>query len=416
MTSSKYIVLGGGMVAGYAAKELANRGLGSGELLIISSDDALPYERPPLSKGFLSGKENEAAILINSPEWYRRQGIDVKLQTVIAIMDPHKKQLRGTTGETFEFETLLIATGARARKLDYPGNDLTNVCYLRSLDDSRKIRTSAESCKRAVVIGGGFIGMEVAAVLAQKNIETTLILKEDRVWSRVFTAPMSEFFERYYISRGVQLLKRESVVRLEGKDRVSAAVLSSGRKLSCDLVVAGIGATPVSELFTNSGLAVENGVVVNEYLETKQSGIFAAGDVANYPDIIFDKRRRVEHWDNAVSQGQHWAGIVRGDRKPFSHVPYFFSDVFDLSYEMWGDSEGGATHTIARGDLNSSSFSVWWLKQGRLVSVFAMNRPDEERQAAPEWVKAKQVVAPERLGDNNRAVKEAAAKTTNPIS
>src|SRR6516162_6024017 len=290
MTSTKYLILGGGMVAGYAAKELAGRGLNSGELLIISADDALPYERPPLSKGFLSGKESEAGILINNPEWYRQQGVDVRLQTVIETVDVQNKRLQATSGETFEFETLLIATGARARKLDCPGNDLPNVFYLRSLDDSRKIRASAKSSKQAVVLGGGFIGMEVAAVLAQKNIETTLILREDRVWSRVFTAPMSEFFERYYISRGVQLLKRESVVRLEGKDRVSAAVLSSGRKLSCDLVVAGIGATPVSELFTNSGLAVENGVVVNEYLETNQRGIFAAGDVANYLDTIFHKR------------------------------------------------------------------------------------------------------------------------------
>jgi len=302
MTSSKYLVLGGGMVAGYAAKELASRGLGSGELLIISADDALPYERPPLSKGFLSGKENEAGILINNPEWYRQQGIEVKLQTEIERVDLQKKQLRATSGETFEFEALLIATGARARKLDCPGNDLPNVFSLRSLGDSQKIRASAESCKQAVVLGGGFIGMEVAAVLAQKNIETTLILREDRVWNRVFTAPMSEFFERYYVSRGIQLLKGESVARLEGKDRVSGAVLSSGRKIPCDLVVAGIGTTPVGELFTNSGLTAENGVVVNEYLETKLPGIFAAGDVANYLDIIFDKRRRVEHWDNAVSQ------------------------------------------------------------------------------------------------------------------
>jgi NADPH-dependent 2,4-dienoyl-CoA reductase/sulfur reductase-like enzyme len=412
MTSSKYLVLGGGMVAGYAAKELASRGLGSGELLIISADDALPYERPPLSKGFLSGKENEAGILINNPEWYRQQGIEVKLQTEIERVDLQKKRLGATSGETFEFEALLIATGARARKLDCPGNDLPNVFYLRSLDDSRKIRASAESCKQAVVLGGGFIGMEVAAVLAQKNIETTLILREDRVWNRVFTAPMSEFFERYYISRGIQLLKGERVARLEGKDRVSGAVLSSGRKIPCDLLVAGIGATPVSEIFTNSGLTAENGVVVNEYLETKLPGIFAAGDVANYLDIIFDKRRRVEHWDNAVSQGQHWAGLVRGDRKPFSHVPYFFSDVFDLSYELWGDSEG-STQTVARGDLNSSSFSVWWLKQGRLVSAFAMNRPDEERQAAAEWVKARQLVSPERLADNNRAVGEAALRANN---
>ena len=415
MTSTKYLILGGGMVAGYAAKELAGRGLNSGDLLIISADDALPYERPPLSKGFLSGKENEAGILINNPEWYRQQGVEVRLQTVIETVDLQKKRLHATSGETFEFETLLIATGARARKLDCPGNDLQNVFHLRSLDDSRAIRASAESCKQAVVLGGGFIGMEVAAVLAQKNIETTLILREDRVWSRVFTVPMSEFFERYYIARGVQLLKRESIVRLEGKGQAKTAVLSSGRTIPCDLVVAGVGATPVSELFTNSGLAVENGIVVNEYLETNQRGIFAAGDVANYLDIIFHKRRRVEHWDNAVSQGQHWAALVRGERKPFSHVPYFFSDVFDLSYELWGDSEG-ATQTFARGDLNSSSFSVWWLKQGRLVSAFAMNRPDEERQAAADWVKASQLVSPERLADNNRAVKEAALSAGSPLA
>jgi NADPH-dependent 2,4-dienoyl-CoA reductase/sulfur reductase-like enzyme len=406
--SSRFIVLGGGMVAGYAAKELASRGLGSGELLIISADDAWPYERPPLSKGFLAGKENETGILINKPEWYREHGIEVKLQTLIEAPDLAKKQLRAVSGETFAFETLLIATGARARKLDCPGKDLRGVFYLRSLDDSRKIRSSAETTKKAVVLGGGFIGMEVAAVLAQKSIETTLVLQETRVWSRVFTAAMSEFFERYYTSRGVRLLKSETVVRLEGKDRVASVALSSGGKISCDSVVAGIGATPASELFTNSGLSVDNGVVVNEYLETDHPGVFAAGDVANYVDVLFDQHRRVEHWDNAVSQGQYWAAFVRGDRKPFSHVPYFFSDVFDLSYEMWGDA-GGATETVARGDLNSSSFSVWWLKQGRLVCAFAMNRPDEERQAAAEWIQAKQLLSPERLVDNNRGVRDAAS-------
>ena len=415
MSSSKYIVLGGGMVAGYAAKELASRGLGSSELLIISADDALPYERPPLSKGFLSGSQDEAGILINNAEWYRQQGIGVNLQTAIASVDLQKKRLRATSGETFEFETLLIATGARARKLDCPGADLPNVFYLRSLDDSRKIRASTQSCNRAVIVGGGFIGMEVAAVLAEKNIETTLILREDRVWSRVFTGPMSEFFERYYTSRGVRLLKRETVVRLDGKDGIRSAVLSSGLTISCDMVVAGVGATPVSELFTNSGLAVQNGILVNEYLETNQPGIFAASDVANYVDIIFERRRRVERWDNAVSQGQHLAGLVRGEWKPFSHVPYFFSDVFDLSYELWGDSNG-ATHTVTRGDLNSSSFSAWWLTQGRLVSAFAMNRPEEERQAAAEWVNAKQLVSPERLGDNNLAVIDAALKRNNLIA
>lgn len=301
---------------------------------------------------------------------------------------------------------MLIATGARARKLDCPGNDLRNVFYLRSLDDSRNIRDNAATAKRAAVIGGGFIGMEVASVLAQKNIETTLIIREDHVWSRVFTPAMSKFFEQYYASRGVRLLKEETVARLEGKERASTAVLSSGDKIACDIVVAGVGAAPVTEAFAKTGLEVENGIVVNEYLETNQAGVFAAGDVASYFDRIFNKRRRVEHWDNAVSQGQHWASVVRGDRQPFMHVPYFFSDVFDLSYELWGDSQG-ATETVVRGDGNSSSFSVWWLNRDRLVAAFAVNRPDEERELAPEWIRSKQHISRERLKDQNRPLREA---------
>jgi len=405
MTPSKYIILGGGMVAGYAAKELASRGLGPSELIIISADDAAPYERPPLSKGFLSGKDSEESILINKLKWYVQQGIDLKLRTTIKNIDIIKKQLRADSSEVFEYENLLIATGAGARKLDCPGNDLPNVFYLRSLDDSSRIRARAAISRQAVVVGGGFIGMEVASVLSQKNIETTLIIRENRVWARVFTPAMSDFFERYYQSRGVRLLKKESVASLQGKDRVDV-LLSSGRKISCDMVVAGVGAAPVDDLSANAGLAVENGIVVNEYLETSQAGIFAAGDVANYVDKIFEKRRRVEHWDNAVSQGQHWAAIVSGDRRPYLHVPYFFSDIFDLSYELWGDSEG-ATQAVTRGDQQSSSFSTWWLKGDRLIAAFVMNRPDEERQAAPEWIQSKQIISNERLKDQNRPVKEA---------
>jgi NADPH-dependent 2,4-dienoyl-CoA reductase/sulfur reductase-like enzyme len=403
--SSKYIILGGGMVAGYAAKELASRGLGSGELTIISADDSLPYERPPLSKGFLSGKGTEDGIFINKREWYEKQGIDVKLRTIINRIDLKKRRLHADSGEVFVYDTLLIATGARARKLDCSGDDSPNIFYLRSLGDSRKIREKAASSKQAVVIGGGFIGMEVASVLSQKNLETSLIIREDRVWGRVFTPAMSEFFERYYLARGVTLLKNESIASLQMGDRMDVS-LSSGRKLLCDMVVAGVGASPVTELFATSGLAIENGITVNEYLETNRTSIFAAGDVANYVDKIFDKRRRVEHWDNAVSQGQHWASVISGERRPFLHVPYFFSDVFDLSYELWGDSEG-ATQIIARGDSGSSSFSSWWLKGDCLIAAFVMNRPEEERQCAPEWTKSKQNISADRLKDQNRPIQEA---------
>jgi NADPH-dependent 2,4-dienoyl-CoA reductase/sulfur reductase-like enzyme len=406
LQQTKYVILGGGMVAGYAAKELASQGVKPGELAIVSADSAVPYERPPLSKGFLSGKDDEASIRINGADWYREHGIEVRLNTVIEHIDPARKRLRSNSGEEFEAEHLLLATGARARKLDSAGHELANVFYLRSLKDSEAIRSSAASAKEVAVIGGGFIGMEVASVLAQKNIQTTLVIREDRVWSRVFTPVMSAFFERYYSARGVRLVKQARVAAIEGKDRVQAVLLEGGEKLPCDLVVVGVGAVPVTELLEKTGVAMSDGIIVNEYLETSSAGVYAAGDVANYPDALFRKRRRVEHWDNAVSQGQHWARVVLGERQPFVHVPYFFSDVFNLSYELWGDT-AGANEIVVRGDSNSSSFSVWWLRDNRVVAAFVMNRPDQERQTAPAWIKSHQPVSPERLSDINRSVLEA---------
>ncbi len=406
MNRTKYVILGGGMVAGYAAKELVERGLKPGELAIVSSDSALPYERPPLSKGFLAGKDGADGILINPADWYREHGIQVKLRTLVANVDPASKSLRTSSGEQLGFEHLLIATGAQPRKLDCPGRDLAGIFYLRSMRDSESIRSAAAGAKRAVVIGGGFIGMEVASVLAQKNIETTLVIREDRVWSRVFSPEISTFFDGYYTSRGVHIVKNAGVVELQGSGSVHSAKLSNGQEVACDLVVAGIGVTPATETFEHN-LRVENGFVVNEFLETDVAGIYAAGDVANYPDRIFGKRRRVEHWDNAVSQGQHWARVVTGDRQAFVHVPYFFSDVFDLSYELWGDSDG-ADDVVIRGDTHTSSFSAWWLKDSRVVSAFVMNRPDEERNVAPEWIKTGHKVAASQLADAKQPLSQAA--------
>jgi len=406
MQKLKYIILGGGMVAGYAAKELVSHGLKAGELAIISADTALPYERPPLSKGFLSGKDEESGILINPAGWYRENGIDVRLNTVIEHIDPDKRRLRTNSGDELEWEKLLLATGARPRRLDVPGNDLSNVFYLRSLKDSGAIRSKSAGAKEAVVIGGGFIGMEVASVLAQKNIRTSLIIREDRVWSRVFTPIMSAFFEQYYSSRGVRIVKGAQIAAFEGKGAVQAVRLEDGKKIPCEFAVVGVGASPVTELAEKSGLTVDNGIVVDEYLEASHAGIYAAGDVANYPDTIFGKRRRVEHWDNAVSQGQHWARVILGEKQPFIHVPYFFSDVFNLSYELWGDSTG-SSETVVRGDANTSSFSVWWLKDKRVTAAFVMARPDDERQAAPEWIQSQRKVSPERLADNKRTLLEA---------
>ena len=396
MNKSKYVIFGGGMVAGYAAKEMVEHGLKPGELAILSADSAVPYERPPLSKGFLADKETEAGIRINAEEFYREHGIELKLSTEVEGIDAARRVLHLASGEVWGFEKLVVATGAGVKTLDVPGKDLRGLYYLRSLEDSKRIRAHAEGAKRAAVLGGSFIAMETASVLAQKGIAVTMVLPEDRVWKQFFTPAMSRFFERYYEERGVHFAKQVSARELQGSTSVTAVRLDGQQTLACDMVVAGIGVRPRTESLAKSGIRVEDGVTVNQYLETSQPGIYAAGDVANYEDTLFGKRRRVEHWDNAVSQGQHCAHILLGERKPFIHVPYFFSDVFDLSYEFWGDSSG-ADDVVERGDVSTSSFSVWWLSNGRLVAAFVMNRPNEERDRAPQWIASKQPVRAEEL-------------------
>ena len=379
MDEYRTIILGGGMVAGYAAKESAERGLKPGELGIVSADNAIPYERPPLSKSFLAGKDNEQSVLINPESFYREHGIGIHLNVQIERIDLARKRLTARGGQEFRFGKLVLATGARVRTLDVPGADHENVLYLRSMSDSARLRDALKSAKKVAVIGSGFIGMEVASQSAQQGRDTTMIFPEDRVWKRFFTPEMSRFFQKYYEDRGVHFATGAKVEAI-GKGSIS---LSTGKKLDADLMVAGIGVAPVTDLAQAAGIKIENGIVVNEFLETGTADVYAAGDVANYQDVLFGKHRRLEHWDNAVKQGQYLARRLSGDQEPFKNIPYFFSDVFDLSYEFWGDTEG-FDRTEYKGDVNSSSFSAWWMKGNKVIAAFVMNRPDAEREKASQ--------------------------------
>jgi 3-phenylpropionate/trans-cinnamate dioxygenase ferredoxin reductase subunit len=417
VSTSRYVILGGGMVAGYAAKQMVELGLKPGELTILSAETTIPYERPPLSKGFLAGKDNEESIRINPDNFYRERGIDLRLKTEVKRVAPAQKSIHLGGGGELGFEKLILATGSKVRTLDIPGAGLDGVHYLRTVENSKHIRQQAEKSKRAVVIGGGFIGMEVASVLAQKQVETTMVLREDRIWKAFFSPEMSAFFESYYTARGVRFVKTAALREIRGDGAVRSAVLQDGQELSCDMVVAGIGVRPATDILANSGIEVGDGVIVNEYLETNQAGIYAAGDIANYQDVLFGKRRRVEHWDNAVSQGQHCGSALMGERKEFRHVPYFFSDVFNLSYEFWGDPSG-AQQVVHRGDMKTNSFSAWWIREQRLVAAFAMSRPDEERDVAPKWIESKQRVSAARLADASHPIAEAAesVRSGTPLS
>jgi NADPH-dependent 2,4-dienoyl-CoA reductase/sulfur reductase-like enzyme len=410
MMHFKHTIIGGGVTAGYAAQMFADAGQTSVEIAIFSQENVPPYDRPPLSKSFLAGQKSADEVLINEPEFYVENKIKLFLNTRVTKVDLLKRKLF-TDDEIFGFEKLLIATGSKLRTFQLPGADLAGIYYLRRLSDARQIRSEieeAENADKVVVIGGSFIGMEVASILAQKGLNTTLVFPESRVWEAFFTPAMSQFFSTYYQERGVTILPETEIEEFAGEEgRVTAVHLKGGKKLPAAFVVAGIGVEPNLEIFKNTPLQINEGILVNRFLETNVPGVYAAGDVAEYRDVLFDKTRRVEHWDNAYRQGQHAARGMLGKQNAYDEVPYFFSDVFDLSYEFWGDP-ATADSVIHRGDIEDGRFSVWWLKDNKLQAAFVMNRPSEEREAAPKWIQSGAVVNTARLADDQQPLQSSA--------
>jgi 3-phenylpropionate/trans-cinnamate dioxygenase ferredoxin reductase subunit len=401
MLTYKYVIVGGGLTAGYAAKEFANFSIPEGELCILSAEDTLPYERPPLSKGFLAGDKTKEEILINDQVFYERQGIEIKLGTPVKRVDLENKKLF-VNGEVIGYEKLLIATGARPRTLDIPGSDLENIFYLRTIKDARHIHQRAREATKGIVVGGGFIGMEATSVLQSLGVETTMVFPDKRVWETFFTKKMSDYFEKYYRERGVTILPEMTIDLFLGKDRVTHVETSTGQRLEADIVVVGIGALLNTEIFQDSGVQItEDGIRVNRFLETNVPDVLAAGDVTRYMDVLYKRPMHIEHWDNAVEQGKHAARVMLGEYQPYEHVPYFFSDEFDLSFEFWGNTQGAAEE-VHRGDVSSGHFSVWWLSEnGRLLASFVMNRPEEERIAAPRWIKSGKKLQAKWLQETN---------------
>lgn len=406
MKKYEIVVLGSGVAAAHAVKEFAELKVGSGKVLMVTADDTLPYDRPPLSKGFLLGEKTREDILIEDLVFYNDHGIEVRLSQPVVSVDFDAKTLDCHPGGEVAFERLLITAGSKVRHIEAAAADLEGIYYLRSLNDADRLRQRIEQGGRAAVIGSGFIGMEVASVMARKGVKPTMIFPDDRVWKKFFSAEMSAFFQKYFSDHGVKFMPNERAKAFLGSGKVEKVHLESGRDVEVDFAVVGIGVTPATDLFTDSGLDMgHEGIIVNEFLQTNIPDVWAAGDVVAYPDVIFQKRRRLDHWDNAVEQGKVAARNMTGAHEPFVHVPYFFSDVFDLSYEFWGDSREH-DQVVYRGDPRSSSFSAWWLKERRLQAVFVMNRPDEERELAPEWIRHHRTIDENILRDTKHPLRQ----------
>jgi 3-phenylpropionate/trans-cinnamate dioxygenase ferredoxin reductase component len=372
----KYLLIGGG-IASHAASKQIRRTDPEGSILIVGEEPLPPYDRPPLSKEVLRGEKTPEDIIFDSATKLAEQQIELALGVRVESLDLASKQATLSDGETIGFEKTLIATGGSPIRLPIPGAGLEGVHYLRSAADAAAIAAEAQPGRKAVVIGGGFIGLEVAASLTQRGVAVTVIEALPHIWSRFADEELGGYFQRYCSDRGVVFRTSETATEMRGEGRVASVVLKGGDVLECDFVCIGVGIRPNVELAEAAGLAIGNGIVVDEFLRTSHPNVYAAGDVVNYPDNVFGKRRRVEHWGHAEYCGQVAGRNMAGEETPYNFLTYVWSDIFDLRLEFAGD-ETKSDRILRRGRYEDNKFTVLYMKDGLLTAYFAVNTEARE--------------------------------------
>ena len=389
MKPYKYVIIGGGLAGGRAGDGIRKVDM-EGAIALVTGEHHMPYERPPLSKGYLTGKEGLDHVYLKEDTYYAQNNIEVISGVRATKVDPAAHSVTLDDGRVLGYEKLLLATGGHAWRLPIPGSDLSGVFTLRTIEDADGVRKAAKSGKRALVLGGSFIGSEVAASLAQLGLSVTMVFPEARLLARIVPEELSTFLHAKYRANDVRILSGTKPERLEGNGQVDRVKLDNGDSLDIDLVVMGVGIRLYTELAREAGLelADRGAVVVDEMLRTSDLDIYAAGDIAAWPDPTFGKRLRVEHWNVARGQGLRAGRNMAGEEKPYTTLPYFFSDLFDLSFEAWGDLTAW-DQTVLRGTLEEGSFALYYFDQGKMVGVLAAGRPDEERKPMQALVKAR---------------------------
>jgi NADPH-dependent 2,4-dienoyl-CoA reductase/sulfur reductase-like enzyme/nitrite reductase/ring-hydroxylating ferredoxin subunit len=372
----KRIVVVGGGAAGFAAAEMLRRELYQGEIVMLSGDDAPPVDRPTLSKDYLAGNAPEDWVPLRPDSFYSENGIDLRLKANVVGIDAHSREVALADGGKLRYDRLLLATGAEPIRLSIPGADQPQVCLLRSLADCRAIIELAKTARRAVVLGASFIGLEVAAALRARGIEVHVVAPEKRPMERVLGPQLGDFVRALHEDHGVVFHLEDTAGSIDG-NRVE---LKGGRVLDADLVVVGIGVRPRIELAERAGLTVDRGVVVDSYLETSAPGIFAAGDIARWPDPHSGDAIRVEHWVVAERQGQVAALNMLGRREKFAAVPFFWSQHYDIPINYVGHAEKWDELTI-EGNIAGRDCLVRFKREGRTLAVASIFRDVESLQA-----------------------------------
>ncbi|HJR60455.1 MAG TPA: FAD-dependent oxidoreductase [Vicinamibacterales bacterium] len=390
------VIVGASLAGGTAAATLRQGGF-DGDVILIGAEPQPPYERPPLSKQYLRGEVPFEKALVRPATFYEQNRVETRFGVRATRVDPVERVVELDTGRPVPYGKLLIATGVRNRRPPIPGLGLPGVFDLRMVRDADALRSEIAAGRKAVVIGMGFIGCEVAASLRQKNVDVVAIDPSPTPLFRVLGQKVGQVMTAIHHDHGVETVFEDVVTRFEGAGRVERVITKRGRRLDCDFAVVGVGVEPVVDVVAGSGVDTDNGILVDEYCRTTVEGIYAAGDVANHYHPVFGKRMRVEHWQNAMQQGAAAARNLLGTGQPYDAVHWFWSDQYDVNLQYAGFHQAW-DQVVMRGSLDARNFIAFYLNHGRLDAVVALNRGKDVRRVMP-LIKARGIVDPVRLED-----------------
>ncbi|MBF2760550.1 MAG: FAD-dependent oxidoreductase [Ectothiorhodospiraceae bacterium AqS1] len=403
------IIAGAGQAGGQTAISLRQAGY-EGEIILCGAEGLPPYQRPPLSKKYLAGELDRARLFLRPQSFYETQGIDLRPDSPVRAVDPAARKATLEGGDILPYDHLVLATGSRPRSLTISGGDLADILYLRTLADVDAIRKRMEAGRRLVVVGGGYIGLEVAATAKQAGLEVCVLEAAPRLLGRVTAPEMSEYYLAAHRSRGVDVRTQSAVSAFSGSggDAIEAVECKgeggSIERIPADMVVVGIGVSPATELAEKAGLACDDGISVDEHCRTSDAHIYAVGDCTRHPNPILGRRLRLESVQNAIEQAKTAAANIVGNPLRYEQVPWFWSDQFDLKLQMAGISDGYDA-IVQRGSMEADDFALFYLREGILIAVDAVNRPREFmacRKLLPERVR----IDPSRLEDESIPMQE----------
>jgi len=369
------VIIGASHAAAEAVSTLARKNY-PGTITLIGDEELLPYQRPPLSKEYFGGDVTLEQLYIKGPAMYERANVDQKLGCTVESIDRQAKTIVLDSGETIAYDKLILATGTRARKLALEGADLPQMYYLRTKKDVDKIRIALQGKSKLLIVGAGYIGLEVAASAVQQGIEVTVLEATGRVLQRVTSPTVSEFYYTLHQQEGVEIRLNTVLDKFVATESGAQAVMAEGETLDFDCAVIGVGVVPNIELAEQAGLACKNGIVVNEFTQTADPDIYAVGDCSNHPSFIYNRNLRLESVPNAMAQAKTAALSICGEAVAYNEVPWFWSDQYDVKLQTVGLCQG-YDQLIVRGDILQRKFSVFYLQTGRLLAVDAINSPAE---------------------------------------